>query len=95
MNSTRLGHIIAVAHPVKGIDAGCHIGYLTKDTERNCEIENGPCPLGPGHDRRSSEVPPNAIHRCGTPDFTRVSQPALPEYRKEPITSGWETDRSL
>lgn len=61
-----MGHKIAGAHPAKGIDADCHIGYLTKDTERSCETENGPCPLGPGHDGRSSEVPLNTIHRWGT-----------------------------
>jgi len=65
-----IGHKIAVAHPAKGIDAGCHIGYLTKDTERSCETENGPRPLGPGHDGRSSRVPPNAIHRWDTPGGT-------------------------
>jgi hypothetical protein len=45
-----MDHKIEVAHPAKGIDADRHIGYLTKDTERSCETENGPRPLGPGHD---------------------------------------------
>ena len=58
----------AAAYPVKGRDASDDIGFLAKDTKRNCETENGHCPLAQRHGGSGSSatevLPNNELHIC-------------------------------